>query len=422
MKKLVLLSLVFALLLTACSNWSIEIKDPQSRKESGAESSVSEGNGVDISEFTVFACESKNAEGPGDYEYYDLTEEEKAEVFSLLQPESWEKIELPGGGIDSVLSLYSASLERALFVTGMDSERALVVIKNTDNSGETELYSVPLEVLEEAKDFAYAMSLKNGVSTPDIQTAVLEKLCAAVPEWYWYNNVENTGIVLDYGDLGKVDAPVEFSAEWGSTGYGGYVSPSLTALIYGGVPEMDNNPVTVIISRDMGKTWETSTINTKDKNGATFVRKYIGFTSDSEGWAVLPDDTDKCYVYMTHDGGKTWEEAGNPNEEYSAGVSYAKFITEETGFVCYTYKTETEPVFYKTTDGGKTWARSAVTIPAEYRYDYATPYELNYGGGICALRLLAVDHQSEDSKSEMYNLWFFSTDEGESWEFYKFEP
>lgn len=260
---------------------------------------------------------------------------------------------------------------------------------------------------------------------PEAETADPEQLAGELISGMrhpsWYNNNENTGLVLDYGNGKTVDGPVEFPEEWGSTGFGGYVAEGLTALIYGGVPEINDDKVTVIISRDMGESWSTSYIDAENFGSSSYRNKYIGFTSDSEGWAVLMSDTEQVFVYKTVDGGETWRETGNPNADYTCGAGYAAFITSDVGFICYGYKSDPEPVVYRTADGGESWSRTVITMPEGYVYDYASPNMIGFGGGVCVIKVDAKVPEDSDYKGSFLSFYFYSADEGITWQFYMAE-
>jgi len=101
-------------------------------------------------------------------------------------------------------------------------------------------------------------------------------------------------------------------------------------------------------------------------DGEPFVGYFSGFTSESEGWYVGTTGTamglQYNYIFLTHDGGRTWEETGNLNDVWLKVLTCAVFADDKTGFLCYRYDVENIGRVYRTEDGGQTWTR--LEIPA----------------------------------------------------------
>jgi hypothetical protein len=136
-------------------------------------------------------------------------------------------------------------------------------------------------------------------------------------------------------------------------------------------------------------------------NGEMFVSYFSGFTSDAEGWYVgctgSAAGMQKSYIFLTHDGGKSWEETNNLNDVWPRVPTCAVFADDKTGFLCFRYDFEAAGPIYFTEDGGKAWAQ--LEIPAVT--------ELFGSGGIGEAREIRV---SGGSRLEMI---YFCAPEGD---------
>ena len=95
--------------------------------------------------------------------------------------------------------------------------------------------------------------------------------------------------------------------------------------------------------------------------GEQWGQTFTGFTSGKDGWFVgsqgVALGTSENYVYLTHDGGKTWKETGNVNDEWPCVLACAAFADPDTGYLCFRYDIENLGPVYQTTDGGQSWNR-----------------------------------------------------------------
>lgn len=189
---------------------------------------------------------------------------------------------------------------------------------------------------------------------------------------------------------------------------GFYISPRKTVIAYGG----DVGPVQVLISDDMGKTWSTYAVEGSDYNRMT---KLIGFRSDTEGWLLASPGvalgTSHNYIYLTHDGGKSWTEIGNPNEVYSRVATGVGFSTEDIGFVGFRYETDFQPAVYWTQDGGKTWEPFNLELPKEFDEYSKTPMSPVFSG---AYGTWPISMRLDEDKSTIY---LTSEDYGRTWSY-----
>lgn len=113
------------------------------------------------------------------------------------------------------------------------------------------------------------------------------------------------------------------------------------------------------LSKDNGKSWHDAAPDTGFERDIT--RRFIGFTSPSEGYAALGTDwsmgagEDKL-CYLTHDGGTTWETRDLPLAGTSNTLQGIAFSDKDNGFV--TLKPDSDesfPIVYYTEDEARHW-------------------------------------------------------------------
>jgi hypothetical protein len=104
-------------------------------------------------------------------------------------------------------------------------------------------------------------------------------------------------------------------------------------------------------------------------NGEPFPSHFSGLISNVEGWYIGSTDVASGmqynYVFLTHDGGKTWSETGNVNDIWPHVLTCAIFVNEKTGFLCFRYDTERTGPIYRTENGGRTWERHEISAITE---------------------------------------------------------
>lgn len=83
------------------------------------------------------------------------------------------------------------------------------------------------------------------------------------------------------------------------------------------------SPLQVLISDDMGETWNNYNI----EGAKGYDAKFIGFIDKQNGRIVSGGSAGMGrslnYVYQSPDGGKTWTELGNPNDLYAESLTGA---------------------------------------------------------------------------------------------------
>lgn len=187
---------------------------------------------------------------------------------------------------------------------------------------------------------------------------------------------------------------------------GFFLSEGVTAIAYGG----DDTSIQVLISHDMGQTWNTYTVE-----GSKTMRtsKYIGFVTESEGWLVASPGSalgaSNNYVFHTIDGGKTWVQTGNPNELYPRNITGAGFASKDIAFMSFRVDEFPGPTIYWTQDGGNTWEQLEVTVPEQY--DYNIPLSPYFSG---ANGIYPIQYRSRENE-EIITYYLTSKDYGKTW-------
>lgn len=159
-----------------------------------------------------------------------------------------------------------------------------------------------------------------------------------------------------------------------------YISHKKTAFI-----SNFNSDILITVTNDKGKTWNKIKLKDTYQGGDLF----IGFSSQDTGYCVITTDVamgkQYSYIYITTDGGKTFNEIGNTNEIYPRIITGVGFLDEKIGFVGFRYENDNNPTVYRTEDSGSTWEKLDIKLPAEYISDYATPLNLKFEKDIIML-------------------------------------
>lgn len=208
----------------------------------------------------------------------------------------------------------------------------------------------------------------------------------------------------------KVKTTSESFSERGISAGGFFISEDKTAIAYN--PEPDQfAPVHILISDDMGKTWNETVVQNDNAKGDEL---FLGFTSKNEGWMVVGHGCGvvcgENFVFQTADGGKTWNETGNPNDLYSEHLTSVGFANPSVGFLGYRYFKEPDPIIYWTKDGGKTWDRLPVSLPEKFK-----PYSKNPLSPIFKGKEGRFPINLSDDKGDIGTIYLSSKDGGLTW-------
>lgn len=189
------------------------------------------------------------------------------------------------------------------------------------------------------------------------------------------------------------------------------ISPENISFAYGGSERL---PITVLTSKDKGKTWKKSVVSNET---AGCRQLFADFTSSKNGHVVATGDramsSEMTYVYETNNGGDTWNKIGDTSNITHALVNGAAFSTDNTGFICYRSH-EDHPNIRYTTDKGKNWSQLKLSFPAEYEGKFTQAQTPKFEGKNGVL-LVA---QGEDGELEKGKRARFTTEDyGVTWKF-----
>ena len=193
------------------------------------------------------------------------------------------------------------------------------------------------------------------------------------------------------------------------------LTENLAAFIYG--EETNEEYVDKVLlkySHDQGETWQDGVI-TEDFLAVRF--RKVDFLHESFGYVVLSGgrtmSQEFSIVYLTHDGGATWEATAEPPT--TRLIAFGSFIDEQTGFLSYGTINPEEPDVYVTQDGGKSWEQAQFNMPPQYervfvqaedpeKHEDHLTVHVNQGS--------SGDYEGGKVKGE-----FISEDNGLTWEF-----
>lgn len=250
---------------------------------------------------------------------------------------------------------------------------------------------------------------------------------------YSYNSSGEQVAVNDTGNSYKVDSEGNVSISYqngaiiaktplkldttetvlgmGRTDTGFFISEEKTAIVYG-FADGNESPLYVLVSEDRGETWNEYTI----EGAKGYDAKFIGFTNKQDGWIVAGGSAgvghSLNYVYQTSDGGKTWQELGNPNDLYAEHLTGAGFANKEIGFLGFRYYEDSGPVIYWTKDKGESWEKLVVSLPETFDEYQKTPLSPIFNGKEGLLPILL---QHRDNENLTRTIYLSSKDSGLTW-------
>ncbi|MEJ8777195.1 WD40/YVTN/BNR-like repeat-containing protein [Pseudogracilibacillus sp. ICA-222130] len=176
----------------------------------------------------------------------------------------------------------------------------------------------------------------------------------------------------------------------------------------------ETNKIVIKYSNDQGETWQKGVV----AESFPFMRfRKIAFLNNQFGYVILSGDRTMSQEYslsfLTHDGGKTWEETSEPGN--TRLLVDGGFVDENTGFMSFGTINPEEPDLYVTQDGGNTWSEAVIPIPKKYDKIFVQA-ELPVKEGD-HLAVLVNQGPQGDYKGGKVKGKFISKDNGLMWDF-----
>lgn len=172
--------------------------------------------------------------------------------------------------------------------------------------------------------------------------------------------------------------------------------------------------ILVKYSLNQGKTWQDGVVT--DSFPDMRFRK-VDFLNNQFGYVIISGDRtmsqEFSIAFLTHDGGKTWEETTVPPT--TRLIADGGFLDETTGFLSYGTINPEEPDLYITQDGGNTWSEAVVRIPDRYDKVFVQA-EIPIKEGD-HLSVLVNQGPNGDYQGGKVKGKFLSNDNGLTWEF-----
>ncbi len=168
---------------------------------------------------------------------------------------------------------------------------------------------------------------------------------------------------------------------------------------------------------DGGQTWTQSTLSLK--NEMDTIDNFVGtFWTPRDGALIAVDGTIETFIYITSDGGKTWEkqQEAPPEQDWHDLLEHGTFLNRDIGIISYDYhsKAANEPNVYLTTDGGTSWRPLYIVVPDSVMDSYAKAGKPFYDG-----EKINIPINIYNGAKEMVNtVYFVSYDLAQTWNFY----
>ncbi|EOL46317.1 WD40/YVTN/BNR-like repeat-containing protein [Enterococcus caccae] len=183
-----------------------------------------------------------------------------------------------------------------------------------------------------------------------------------------------------------------------------YLTKENTSFLY------ENLGLKLLQTLDQGKTWQKYEISQENVGirfrKIDFLSKDFGYVIYSGGRVARQEGT---IAYLTHDGGKTWEETASTNQ--TSLVQDGGFVDENIGFLSF----GAAPNLQVTKDGGVSWQAATIQVPEEYKAIFLVAEMPSKTGD--QLELLLNQGEVGDYRGGLVKGKFISKDNGENWVF-----
>ena len=183
-----------------------------------------------------------------------------------------------------------------------------------------------------------------------------------------------------------------------------------------------NNIINIYHSVNEGKSWTTSSITV---NAGTTAASQLFFIDPQHGWVLSPtavqNGSESVVIYRSTNGGSTWREVSvaqpdNPPSAahvlpFSGDKEGISFVNDTTGWVAGTVPKSDTVWLYVTHDGGSTWQQQSLSLPPNVKGAQITtlaPRFFSSRNGILPVLLLA----SNGSRTVDF---YQTTDGGNTW-------
>ncbi|PRR81941.1 hypothetical protein [Clostridium vincentii] len=145
----------------------------------------------------------------------------------------------------------------------------------------------------------------------------------------------------------------------------------------------------------------------------------MGFTSEDNGYVIVAGDRamrfEMTYVFLTNDGGKSWQQVGDTSKITNMLVNGAAFSTDKIGFISFISAGNIPyPTMKYTENKGETWQDVKLPLPKDYEGIFLRALSPKFEG---ASGELLVDQGENGDYGKGKVARFLTKDYGLTWVF-----